>query len=422
MRHDDGTRGTAAGAAGGTILIHVQAPLFRAADGTLLLDSQMCSGFRQWAANFDRVLVTIPLAPGPPPPDRMPLSRIGPSLERIEFELLPWAWRPDRFLLHLRPVRRRIRKLIARADYLGFAFGGLFGDWGAVGAIEARRMGRRHYVWADRVESAAMRDEIRTGASWRRRLKARLLHRPMAALERHLVRNAQLGLFDGHETYDHYARYSPNPQLVNNIHIGESDFLPADLRAAKIAGAADGPLRIVHVGRAGPGSARDWIETMRILAAQGVDFHATWLGEGEDPARIRQEAAAIDPRGDRIGVPGPMQDRAAGMEALRSAHVLVFCHGAEERSRCLAEALVSATPIIGHDSAFARDLISGHGGGILVSGQSPALLARELAVLAADRARLGDLVDRAARDGARFADEAVFRHRAGLIRANLPPG
>jgi len=213
-----------------------------------------------------------------------------------------------------------------------------------------------------------MRDGIRSGASWRRRLRARLLHRPTAALERHLVRNARLGLFDGHAIHDHYARYSLNPQLVNNIHIGESHHLPADRRAAKIAGAAEGPLRIVHAGRADPAGVRDWIETMRILAAEGVDFHATWLGEG------------------------------------------------------LAEALVSATPIAGYDSAFARDLVSGHGGGILVPGQSPALLAREPTALADDRARLGDLIDRAARDGTRFGDEAVFRHRAGLIRANLPPG
>ncbi len=423
MQHDDSIGAAAAGGAGGTILIHVQVPVYRAADGTLLLEDQACNGLRLWAANFDRVLVTIPLGLGPPPQAWVPLSHVGPSLERIELELLPSVWRPDKFFRHLPPVRRRIRQLIERADYLGFAFGGLFGDWGAVGAIEARRMGRPHYVWADRVESAVTRSEIRTGVNWRRRLKARLFHRPMAALERHLVRNAELGLFHGRETYDHYAPFSPNPQLVHDIHIRTSDHLPAGRREAKIAGAAEGPMRIVYVGRADPMKGPlDWIEAMRILMEKGVDFRATWLGEGEELARMRQAAAAIDPQGERISLPGFARDRGAVLEALRGAHVMAFCHKTPESPRCLIEALVSATPIVGYEGAFARDLISGHGGGVMVPGQSPALLARELAALAADRGRLGDLIARAARDGEPFSDEAVFRHRSEVIRANLPPG
>lgn len=423
MQHDDSIGATAAGDAGGTILIHVQAPLFRAADGTLLLEDQACNGLRLWSANFGRVLVTIPLAPGPPPQAWVPLSRVGPSLERIEFEILPWAWRLDQFLRHLGPVRRRMRGLIARADYLGFAFGGLFGDWGAVGAIEARRMGRAHYVWADRVESAITRDAIRSGANWRRRMKARLFHRPMAALERYLVRHAELGLFHGRETYDHFAPFSANPQLVHDVHIRATDHLPEDRRAAKIAGAAEGPLRIVYVGRADPMKGPlEWIEAMRILIAEGVDFRATWLGEGEDLARMRQAAAAIDPQGERISLPGFARDRAAVLEGFRSAHVLAFCHKTPESPRCLIESLISATPIVGYEGAFARDLISGHGGGIMVPGQDPVLLARELAGLAADRAKLGELIARAALDGAPFSDEAVFHHRSEVIRANLPRG
>ena len=109
-------------------------------------------------------------------------------------------------------------------------------------------------------------------------------------------------------------------------------------------------------------------------------------------------------------------------EAFRSAHVLAFCHKTPESPRCLIESLISATPIVGYEGAFARDLISGHGGGIMVPGQDPVRLARELAALAADRARLGELIARAAQDGAPFSDEAVFHHRSEVIRANLPRG
>ena len=71
--------------------------------------------------------------------------------------------------------------MIEDADYLSFAIGGLFGDWGAVACFEAHRMKRPYAVWTDRVESRVMREAGRAG-SWRSRLRAALTLRPAAML------------------------------------------------------------------------------------------------------------------------------------------------------------------------------------------------------------------------------------------------
>ena len=118
-------------------------------------------------------------------------------------------------------------------------------------------------------------------------------------------------------------------------------------------------------------------------------------------------------------MPGFAADRRAVFAALRAAHLFLFCHKTPELPRCLIEALVSGCPIVGYEGAFARDLVAGHGGGLLVARDDVAALAAALTRLAADRARLGELIADAAADGAPFTDTAVFRHRSELIRRHL---
>ncbi len=100
---------------------------------------------------------------------------------------------------------------------------------------------------------------------------------------------------------------------------------------------------------------------------------------------------------------------------MRDAHLMLFCHLTPESPRCLIEALVSGTPIVGYGSAYPEDLIAGHGGGVLTP-MRPAPLAAELVRLSGDRAALADLMGRAAQDGHDMNDEAVFAHRAALMK------
>lgn len=403
----------------GTLLIYVPVTLHRR-DGVLCLEDQACNGLRLWARHFDRLIVLIPESPQPAPAVWVPLDSVGAEvLARIEFVILPEVWRPDRFLRALPRELPRIRDAIARADLLGFAIGGLFGDWGSVGAWCAHRMGKPFYIWTDRVESEVVR---RTAASQplRRRIKLAVEVPLMAWVERALIRRAALGLFHGRETYDHYAPHCRNPHMVHDIHIRRADHIAPDALADKMMQAAAGPLRLVYAGRstAMKGSA-DWLDTLDALAARGVDFRATWLGDGPDLEQMRARVAA-GPLAGRVDLPGFVSDRARLLAALREAHGLLFCHQTPESPRILIEALISGCPILGYDSAFPADLIAGNGGGMLVPRGDSAGLAAVLAGLDADRGRLADLIGRAARDGAGHDDETVFAHRAELILRHLP--
>src|SRR5687768_9026710 len=159
-----------------TLLIYAPVPLYRDEAGELFIELQAVNGLRLWAANFAKVIVMMPLTAQAPPPGWVRVSETGSNLERVQIETLPLAYRPDLFLRALPATQRRIAELIASARWLSFAIGGLFGDWGAVAALTAHRMGRPFAVWTDRVESEVVRRGASSG-SWRSRLRARLTHR-----------------------------------------------------------------------------------------------------------------------------------------------------------------------------------------------------------------------------------------------------
>jgi len=400
-----------------TLLIYAPVPVFRQG-GALYLENQACNGLRLWAENFDRVLVMMPEEAGEMPPNWVALADAVPNLDRIEMHPLPTAYRPDQFAKTYRATRDRIRGLIERADYLSFAIGGLFGDWGAVACMQAHKMGRPYAVWTDRVESQVMRGDAASG-SLKSRLKARAYWRPMAALERHVIKRAALGLFHGRDTFETYAPHCRNPVLVHDIHIAKQDHIPDEELAAKIAEVGEGPLRIVYTGRAdamkGP---MDWIEALTALDAMGVEYTATWLGVGDYLEQMRTEVAR---RGlsNKISLPGFTKDRTELLNHLRRAHVFMFSHKTPESPRCLIEALISGTPIVGYGSAFPADLIGKHGGGQMTPLDDVAALADTLAKLSAARASLAKMIGNAAKDGAPYDDVSVFSHRSDVIKANL---
>lgn len=406
------------GTPGNTLLLYAPVPLYSSGQGYLLED-QACNGLRRWAENFDHVIVMHPLQHGTAPPSWIPVASSGIDPDRVEFVALPTAYRPDQFLIHYGKVRRQIAQLIDRAQYLTFAIGGLFGDWGAVAALEAHRKGRRFAVWTDRVESDVARHEAQSAPTLKARVRARLFHRPMAMLERAVIRRATVGLFHGAETHATYAPYAKAAEIVHDIHLREEDRIPADELKKKQETVLQGPLKICYLGRADPMKGTDdWMAVMANLKAAGIDFHATWLGAGERLQAMKDQSDRLG-LGEQVALPGFVRDRAAILTALREAQVFVFCHKTPESPRNLIEALVSGTPLVGYDSPFPRDLIAANGGGWLSPKDDVKALTAVLVSLAGDRRRLADLIDRAARDGSPFNDVAVFKHRSEVIRAYL---
>ena len=231
--------------------------------------------------------------------------------------------------------------------------------------------------------------------------------------ERAAIRRATTGLFHGMDCFDAYSPISANPHLVHDIHVGPAARIDAATLAAKQARTNDVPLKIVYAGRAHPEKGvSEWIETLAALDREGVYFSARWFGDGPALAAARDDVARRN-LSTKIEFPGNLEDRDSILSTLRDADLFLFCHKTPESPRCLIEALISGTPIAGFASAYPQDLISGNHGGVLTA-HDPAMLAR--AVMALDRPVLSKLMAAAALDGYALVDEAVFAHRAQLIK------
>ncbi|GAB5432341.1 MAG: hypothetical protein EpisKO_17110 [Epibacterium sp.] len=405
--------------AAGDLFIYAPVPVYRDA-GTLYIERQAVNGLRLWSQHFSRVTVLMPEKNHDVPKGWIPVDMALADLPAVRLETVPSAFTPLQFLRAWRREHRRIGALVAEASYLSFAIGGLFGDWGAVCALEALRQRKRFAIWTDRVESDVLR-KSRDWGDWKQRLKSRLYSRPMAWLERALISRAALGLFHGRETFDSYAGFSPNPQLVHDIHISGRDHIRTSALQKKLSGLGARPLRIVYAGRAegmkGPG---DWISVLERLAVLNIPFEAEWLGEGSCLAMMRNRVrrAGLE---DQVRLPGFLEDHAEVRARLQRADVFLFCHKTAESPRCLIEALTGATPIVGYEGGYARDLIAGHGGGILVPQGDTERLAQTLSMLQGAPDTLATLMQSAHLEAAPFTDEKVFAHRCDLIRRYLAP-
>ncbi|WP_342069649.1 glycosyltransferase [Yoonia algicola] len=403
----------------GRLLIYAPVSVYGTPEGWLV-DKQAANGLRLWAENFAHVTVMMPHQDGPPPAGWVPAETIGQNLTRVSIVALPTAWVLPRFARVYRKTRNTIRQEIARADYMSFAIGGLVGDWGAVACLQAHAVGRRFAVWTDRVESEVVRVESLSGAgSFKSRIKKRVIHRPMAMLERFVIKRATIGLFHGQQTYDAYAPFCKNPNIVHDIHVKRDAHISDDAFNAKIASARIDPLHIVYAGRAtamkGP---LHWASALKKLSAAGFDFEAHWLGDGPMLAELRAQLEA-DGLMDRVTLHGFVDDPVQVTARLQAAHIFLFCHTTPESPRCLIESLIAGTPIIGYDGSYAADLISNAGGGQLVPVGDIDALGKCLIQLATERGQLETLTRCAREDGKPFDDETVFAHRSEVIKQFL---
>lgn len=400
-----------------SLLIYAPVPLFRSGD-ELFLEAQACNGLRLWAQNFEHTTVMFQEESGPPPPGWQPLSTLGAAMPRVRIVALPSSYRPDQFFRRFRQVRRTIRKEISRATYLSFAIGGLIGDWGAVACYQAHQMGRRYAVWTDRVES----DVIRLTADSRslgRKLRAKIEHRPMAWLERFLIQRASLGLFHGKETFNAYARHCCQPELVHNVHLKKKEHISSQTLAEKLGSINKVPFKIVYTGRADEmKGSLDWVEVLKLVDKAGIDFSATWLGDGPQLSAMKEQVQDAELE-DRVTFPGFVAERSTVLSTLVESHIFLYCHKTPESPRCLIEALACGTPLVGYRGAYAEDLIESHSGGRLVPLHDVAALSALVVSIAKCRNQLGELIVNASKDGSKFDDESVFRHRSQLIQKYL---
>jgi len=404
-----------------SLLLEIGVPFKRGPAG-LLVEAQALNGLRLWARHFAHVTVCaneLPAAQG----DGSTIVWADPAAllaeGRVRFEPLPWGYHPrDHFRLRA-GVKRRFEALVASHRYLCFSNLGAFGAWGSVAAAAARRQHRPYSLWFDWVLHAMATAE---GAPLKQRLKNALLARLIERETTRSIRACALGLFHGQTVYEAYAPLCRQPELVHDVHVHPQDAIGDAALAAKIAaqGARD-TLKIGYVGRVHPMKAPlQWIDAVaQSVSALGAGrVEAAWLGDGPllDEARARVRELGLE---GSIRFAGFVSDRAELLAFLRAQDVLLFCHVTPESPRCLLEALISGTPLVGYESAYARELVGARGGALLSTLGDPAALAAHLIRLAADRAELQRLTQAAATGRALYNDEAVFAHRSALIKRYL---
>jgi glycosyltransferase involved in cell wall biosynthesis len=394
----------------------------RVIDGELCLDDQTCSGLACWLDQFDRVVLATVSIPEHMVENSTKWQRVSelPFASRLRVINLPWAYSLKDFLKSYSSARRLMREQIGMSQYLCFVPCGMIGDWGSVAAWEALRAGRRYAVLLDRSEARFMRSSLPSLPA-RRRMKETLMLPLVAAHQHVIVRKSSVGLFQGRDCFNVFSSVCEQPYCVYDVHTRKSDQIDeetCDRKRREVE--SERRLRVCYAGRAteikGP---MDWLRALHAALESGVNIEAAWLGDGPLLPEMISYARelGIAERVDFVG----FVDGAKVLEAVRRSHMFLFCHMTTESPRCLVEALVCGTPLLGYDSVYARDIVAEHGGGVFVPRGRWQQLARMLRELDGDRERLGGLIQAACESGRLFDEETLYGRRATLIKDHLRP-
>jgi len=379
---------------------------------SLFIDKQAYNGIHQWLNNFNSVTICMPqINISGIPTDTMRINDIDFE-GRCRIVRLPNQRKAIPFFKSIFHTKKILDQLIDESTHLCFAIGGLFGDWAAVAALCANKKRRKAAIWTDRVESSVFAFTGKQSKGLRG-----IYWSIMALVTRHferlVIKRSALGLFHGADCFAAYAPYSKNPHLVHDIHLSKDMQITHDELNIKIHRLEK--LTIVYAGRVHPDKGPlEWIECLKQLSLSGVEYKATWYGDGPQlhDARSMVKSAALE---DKIIFIGKIEDHAALMGHMRQADLFIFCHKTLESPRCLIESLMSGTPIVGYKSDYPADLIKVHSGGILTDSK-PSELAKAIIILSKDRGKLANLIKSAAADGSPFTDAHVFKHRSDLIK------
>lgn len=407
-----------------SLLLEIPVPFSRTEGGKYLVESQALNGLRCWSDNFERLTVCAPVIPESQA-NQASIQWADPSAllseRNIKFEPLPWGYHPLDYLLHRKSVTQRFRSLINDHNYLCFSNLGDVGAWGNIAAGVARQLNRDYSLWFDWVIHEMPQP---TNTSILKQLRQYISRHNSKYQTYKAIRGCSLGLFHGKTVFDAYSPICKESHVVHDIHMNKRDAISDDALSDKIASIKTrSDLRIGYVGRVHPMKTPDeWIEVIQ-QAKQKLGahrLHATWLGNGP----LLEHAVGkvmTDGLENNINFAGFVSDRESIRSFLQQIDVFLFCHVTPESPRCLIEALISGTPIIGYESSYARDLVGDRGGALLSDIHDTQTLADYLYHLAEHREELSLLVEAAATSRALYNDEAVFEHRSHLIKTYCKP-
>ena len=408
-------------------VFQVVPPVVRNAGNGFEIDQDFANSLKVYLDNFESFAVACPVRTsdikGSGLEQCVPIANLPWGPERFKFIPLPWAFRPVDFLRALPRVRRQLRAEIEASDYLIVTPSTPIGDWPTVAVHEAVKLDRPYMIEADGVHGDIMRKRHISDVAWKRAVKRHIMFPFADRSIRYCLSKSSLAVFQGQDVYNAYARYCSDPHKLNHhVPVYTGDHVTDAQLQAKLAEVGRGDtLRICYAGRAidmkGP---LEWLDSLANLSRRGVQFNATWLGDGPMLAAMRAKAVALDI--PDVTFAGLVTERKAVLDALKQAHVFLFCHNTLESARILGEALACGAPLVGFRTDYPADLVAEHGGGIFCPMGDSDALATILAQLDGDRARLSALITDAARSGRDLDRDAALARRAQLLKELRIPG
>lgn len=396
-------------------------PVVRDVGNGLEIDQDFANGLRIYLDHFESFAVACPVRTrdikGSGLEQCIPIRDLPWGPDRFKFIPLPVAYRPFEFLKALPRTRKQLRAEIEASEYLIFTPSALVGDWPTIAIREAVKLGRPYTIEADGVHADIMRKRHISHVAWKRFVKRNILF-PLTDRSQHFcLSRSSLAVFQGQDVFNAYAGYCSNPHMLNHhvpVYAGDH-ITDAQLQAKLDSISRDDPLKICYAGRAidmkGP---LEWVETLSELSKRGVAFEATWLGDGPMLGEMQAKAAALNV--PNINFAGFVSDRQAILDALKEAHIFLFCHNTLESARILGEALACGAPLVGFETAYPADLVAEHGGGVFSEMGNVKALAQKVQELDSRKDELSMLVTNAARSGREFDREKALRKRAELVK------
>jgi glycosyltransferase involved in cell wall biosynthesis len=281
------------------------------------------------------------------------------------------------------------------------------------------QLNRPYAVVADRVEYEVIRRTLKR-RSIKIQIKEHILLPFVKPYIHFMIRQSQVGLFQGQDCYQVFAPSCRQPFCVYNVHTQKSDQIHSDSLLDKGRSLQAGhSLKIVYAGRADEmKGGLDWVRTIAALVEADVPLQATWLGDGPLLAAMQALATELGIQ-DHINFMGFVGDFPQVLAVLKSHHIFMFCHKTPESPRCLVEALVSGCAIVGYDGPYGRGLVADYGGGAFSPPNDYQALADQVIQLHRDRGQLSALVKAAAQSGQQFDEESVISHRCVLVKTHL---
>lgn len=210
---------------------------------------------------------------------------------------------------------------------------------------------------------------------------------------------------NGYPSYDAAAPYNPNRLLYLDSRMSEEYLISPQQLAARLAGHASRPIRLLYSGRYESLKGTD--DAVRVglqCLRRGLDIEMHLYGQGSLRAKMEQ-LARLPAAAGRIHI----HDAVSFPELVkisRTFDMFICCHVQNDPSCTYLESFGAGLPIVGYANRMWTGLARHSGAGIVARIRNPESVAVEVQRLIADREALAILSSKALA----FASEHCFEH------------